>query len=221
MNNDTQPTLTFQLNGWTGIDLDGTLAHYDTWKGIDHIGEPVAPMLRKVKQMLAAGAKIRIFTARAATPEAIPHIRAWLAKHDLPESLPITNVKDFQMTKLYDDRCVYVFPNQGVTHEEHLGGLQAMILDVAQAFGIKLETGMNFGHVGEALKQRATAGNPKADAVDKALALVDAARDALEYVNTSMLPGLDLQQVADDISRARFNLTNARAALVQISGVRA
>jgi len=26
--------------GWVGVDLDGTLAHYDGWKGADHIGEP-------------------------------------------------------------------------------------------------------------------------------------------------------------------------------------
>ena len=26
---------------WVGFDLDGTLAKYDGWKGIDHIGEPV------------------------------------------------------------------------------------------------------------------------------------------------------------------------------------
>ena len=24
--------------GWYGFDLDGTLAKYDGWKGIDHIG---------------------------------------------------------------------------------------------------------------------------------------------------------------------------------------
>jgi hypothetical protein len=29
--------------GWIGVDLDGTLAHYDGWKGIDHIGEPIKP----------------------------------------------------------------------------------------------------------------------------------------------------------------------------------
>ena len=23
------------------VDLDGTLAHYDKWRGIDHIGKPI------------------------------------------------------------------------------------------------------------------------------------------------------------------------------------
>ena len=26
---------------WIGVDLDGTLARYDGWKGIEHIGEPI------------------------------------------------------------------------------------------------------------------------------------------------------------------------------------
>ena len=28
--------------GWYAFDLDGTLATYDTWKGIDHIGESLS-----------------------------------------------------------------------------------------------------------------------------------------------------------------------------------
>lgn len=27
--------------GWIGVDLDGTLAIYDVWRGANHIGEPV------------------------------------------------------------------------------------------------------------------------------------------------------------------------------------
>lgn len=27
--------------GWIGVDLDGTLAEYHGWKGVDHIGPPV------------------------------------------------------------------------------------------------------------------------------------------------------------------------------------
>jgi hypothetical protein len=36
--------------GWIGVDLDGTLAQYGEFKGRDHIGEPIAPMLDKVKK---------------------------------------------------------------------------------------------------------------------------------------------------------------------------
>ena len=26
--------------GWIGVDLDGTLAHYDKWRGVEHVGDP-------------------------------------------------------------------------------------------------------------------------------------------------------------------------------------
>jgi hypothetical protein len=51
--------------GWIGVDLDGTLAHYSEWKGPDSIGEPVPLMLARVKEWLAKGLEVRIVTARA------------------------------------------------------------------------------------------------------------------------------------------------------------
>lgn len=50
--------------GWYGFDLDGTLAKYDGWKGIDHIGEPVKPMVDLIKRMHAEGKVVKILTAR-------------------------------------------------------------------------------------------------------------------------------------------------------------
>lgn len=50
--------------GWIGVDLDGTLAHYDGGVGVDHIGPPVPAMLTRVKQWLAEGRAVKIFTAR-------------------------------------------------------------------------------------------------------------------------------------------------------------
>ena len=34
---------------WIGVDLDGTLARYDGWRGLDRIGEPVPVMLARVR----------------------------------------------------------------------------------------------------------------------------------------------------------------------------
>ena len=31
---------------WIAVDLDGTLAIYDKWRGRDHIGEPVPEIIR-------------------------------------------------------------------------------------------------------------------------------------------------------------------------------
>lgn len=52
------------MSGWIGVDLDGTLAHYSGWQGIDHIGAPIAPMVERVKRWLAEGRSVKIFTAR-------------------------------------------------------------------------------------------------------------------------------------------------------------
>jgi len=34
---------------WIGVDLDGTLAKYGEWRGVEHIGEPIPPMVDRVK----------------------------------------------------------------------------------------------------------------------------------------------------------------------------
>lgn len=52
--------------GWYGFDLDGTLAKYDGWKGIDHIGEPVKPMVELIRRMHDEGKVVKIMTARVA-----------------------------------------------------------------------------------------------------------------------------------------------------------
>lgn len=55
--------------GWYGFDLDGTLAKYDGWKGIDHIGEPVKPMVGLIRRMHDEGKVVKIMTARVAPRE--------------------------------------------------------------------------------------------------------------------------------------------------------
>ncbi len=52
------------MNGWIGVDLDGTLAQYDGWKGPDNIGDPIPLMVGRVKEWLEAGHEVRVFTAR-------------------------------------------------------------------------------------------------------------------------------------------------------------
>lgn len=53
-------------DGWIGFDLDGTLAKYDGWKGLDHIGDPVEPMVERIKKLHERGVKVKILTARVA-----------------------------------------------------------------------------------------------------------------------------------------------------------
>jgi hypothetical protein len=104
-------------SGWIGVDLDGTLAEYDFWRGINHIGEPIRPMLDRIRKWLEEGREVRIFTARVAGSQngmAEKYIQEWLRDECYLPPLQVTNVKDFQMVELWDDRAVQVVPNTGM-----------------------------------------------------------------------------------------------------------
>ena len=98
--------------GWIGVDLDGTLAHYDGWMGHYHIGEPIEPMLERVQNWVNEGQEVRIFTARASVKEHKKFVELWLKQQGL-ENLQVTNLKDYGMIELWDDRCIQVIPNSG------------------------------------------------------------------------------------------------------------
>lgn len=101
-------------DGWIGVDLDGTLAYYDRWCGEEHIGDPIPLMLQRIKDHIARGEWVKIFTARVMNGERqIGIIQDWCEKWGLPR-LEVTNVKDFSMYFLYDDRCVQVQENTGI-----------------------------------------------------------------------------------------------------------
>lgn len=121
--------------GWIGVDLDGTLAHYDGWRGADHIGDPVQAILDMVFRQRLLGIEVRIFTARvyplsfvradddmslfvgandreSEAGRAALHIHEWCDKH-LGYRLPITCKKDYGMVELWDDRAIQVESNTG------------------------------------------------------------------------------------------------------------
>ena len=118
--------------GWIGVDLDGTLAYYDGWKGAGHIGAPIPKMVDRVLEWMQRGPEVRIMTARVAPSksdavECREAIEKWLRKHvysklpasftDAPVPFPylkITHEKDHRMIELWDDRCVQVIPNTGM-----------------------------------------------------------------------------------------------------------
>ncbi len=101
-------------NGWIGVDLDRTLAHYDTWVNETHIGEPILPMVERIQEWLAQGIEVKIVTARVSRHEVgvVRAIEDWCIKH-IGQALPITNAKDWNMIELWDDRAVQVIPNTG------------------------------------------------------------------------------------------------------------
>jgi hypothetical protein len=97
---------------WYGVDLDGTLAVWNENSTLDRIGAPIHVMVDMVRSMVDNGIRVKIFTARACDPAQIPKIRAWMSRHGLPD-LEITNVKDYHMERLYDDRAIRVERNTG------------------------------------------------------------------------------------------------------------
>lgn len=117
---------------WIGVDFDGTLAFYDKWKAWDDYGPPIPLMLDRVKKWVAEGKTVKIFTARLNgkpskclvtgvdfnDADIINNLQNWCEANGLPR-LEVTNVKDFRMIELWDDRAIQVIPNTGRTlHEE-------------------------------------------------------------------------------------------------------
>lgn len=104
--------------GWIGVDLDGTLAYYDGWKGPTVIGDPIPKMLKRVKNWVSSGQDVRIMTARV-TPSkddtllSRMAIQKWLEEKCGLFHIPITHAKDHLMLELWDDRCIQVIPNTG------------------------------------------------------------------------------------------------------------
>lgn len=103
--------------GWIGVDFDGTLAKYDGWKGCDHSGEPIKPVVNLIQKLLNRGFEVRIFTARVGPvyPDQVEAnsrtIEAFCVKH-FGKSLRITHEKDQNMLLLIDDRAHN--PNCGI-----------------------------------------------------------------------------------------------------------
>lgn len=112
------------MKGWIGVDLDGTLALYDEWRGHDHIGEPIELMLNRVKGWLDDGVyDVRIFTARICPAtmsldkdkdvlKIESTIKSWSKKH-IGRELEVTCMKDFAMVELWDDRAIRIEHNTG------------------------------------------------------------------------------------------------------------
>ena len=98
-------------NYWVGVDLDGTLAIHDSdWE--TSVGAPIQVTVHRVKKLLDKGFRIKIFTARACEARQIPIVQDWCVKQGLVyhDGMPleVTNVKDYSMIQLWDDRAVAI-----------------------------------------------------------------------------------------------------------------
>lgn len=151
--------------GWYGFDLDGTLAKYDGWKGIDHIGEPVKPMVELMKRMHDEGKVVKIVTARVAPrkledgtigeqftwltpgPSSDPDARYTATRYILDWCEEVAHLgfvpevvyqKDHLMLELYDDRVKQVVPNEGWLVEDIARSKrQCVVLDRVEVMNAK------------------------------------------------------------------------------------
>lgn len=122
--------------GWIAVDFDRTLSYYDKWRGAHHVGEPIGPMVQRVRTWLSQGKDVRIFTARVSSDGTERRdAEAYAAREAINEfcekefgrRLLITDSKDWATIAIYDDRAVQVVPNDGSTLEEYIEDLKAAL----------------------------------------------------------------------------------------------
>jgi hypothetical protein len=105
------------------VDLDGTMAKYDHWRGVEHVGEPIKDVVDRVKEALRIGIEVWVYTARVAPDMdgtfradrdlAISTIEDWCLKH-IGRALPVTSTKFREFDEFWDDKTVSVVSNQAI-----------------------------------------------------------------------------------------------------------
>lgn len=102
------------------VDLDGTLALYDGYRGPAAIGAPIRGMVDRVRGWLDEGREVKVFTARVSSsnpPEEVEAARAAIRRWCLStfgRELEVTADKDPGMEEFWDDRAHGVEANTGV-----------------------------------------------------------------------------------------------------------
>lgn len=133
------------------VDLDGVLAQYDGWRGVDHIGDPI-PGAREFLAELQVEYNIVIFTTRC-NPEVnhgresadllAKRVEDWLRKHDMPFDHVYRGVGKPLCAAFIDDNCIRILPQRfNGDYARALEGLSDMRADQrARAESKKRELG--------------------------------------------------------------------------------
>lgn len=119
------------------VDLDGVLAQYDKWRGVDHIGDPVPGALEFAKK-LDKFAEITVFTSRCAqdilegsriTPGQLRvKVIEWLEKHKFPYTDVYTGQGKPRAAAFIDDRAVHCDPqNDKEAFDESLAAVKNLV----------------------------------------------------------------------------------------------
>lgn len=92
-----------EIRPTVAVDLDGVLAHYDGWKGLDMIGRPLDGAVEFVQTLIASGFAVQVHTTRTNVDASKPEldglrrmdgdkarqyagriIASWLSMHGFP-----------------------------------------------------------------------------------------------------------------------------------------
>lgn len=103
------------------VDLDGVLARYDGWRGVDHIGEPLPGAAEFLRRLKAMGARVVIYTTRTNADPAVSErresvemltqrVRLWLDAHGLPYDEIYVGQGKPLASAYVDDRAVPCLP---------------------------------------------------------------------------------------------------------------
>jgi len=102
-----------------GVNFDGTLARDDgNYKGRSSLGEPIPVVLARVKDRIAQGDVVVLFTSRLADPTREDHgtvlaaLHRWTETH-VGERLFCTATKFPYLSEIWDWRAVFIPKNAG------------------------------------------------------------------------------------------------------------
>lgn len=94
------------------VDLDGVLAKYDGWKGIDHVGDPV-PGAKEFIEELCKEFSVIIYTTRCRESKGIARVVGWLIEWNFPKEVTVWTEGGKPLAVAYiDDRAVTCRPQE-------------------------------------------------------------------------------------------------------------
>lgn len=103
------------------FDLDGTLAHYTEWKGLDHIGDPLPGTVKVVNKLVDLGYDVVIFTTRTnpeQNKEPVEQLKqriyVWLDDNGFSSEVRVTEYKPIALLYV-DDHCMGIEANSDWT----------------------------------------------------------------------------------------------------------
>ena len=121
------------------VDFDGTLGIYEKWEGPEVLGEPIVPMVERVREWLSNGDEVVIFTARVYYDDngkftkedaeiSERAVKAWCLDV-FGQELEVTCMKDPDMEEIWDDRAIRVEKNIGEIETPELVSVSSDILE--------------------------------------------------------------------------------------------